>query len=66
VRLKDGTGLKATIPLEKIPKQPRADPFLYFELTKGAGLTRSTSRLPARSRSRSVRSPVRSIGSAPS
>ncbi|MBA2301507.1 MAG: hypothetical protein H0W08_02610 [Acidobacteria bacterium] len=38
LRLKDGTGLKATIPLEKIPNSPVQIPFLYFELTKSAGL----------------------------
>jgi hypothetical protein len=38
LRLKDGTGLKATIPLEKIPNSPVQIPFLYFELTKGASL----------------------------
>jgi hypothetical protein len=38
LRLKDGTGLKATIPLEKIPNSPVQIPFLYFELTKGANL----------------------------
>jgi hypothetical protein len=38
LRLKDGTGLKATIPLEKIPNSPVQIPFLYFELTKGSGL----------------------------
>jgi hypothetical protein len=38
LRLKDGTGLKATIPLEKIPNSPVQIPFLYFELTKGGDL----------------------------
>ena len=38
LRLRDGTGLKATIPLEKIPNSPVQIPFLYFELTKGASL----------------------------
>ena len=38
LRLRDGTGLKATIPLEKIPNSPVQIPFLYFELTKGSGL----------------------------
>jgi hypothetical protein len=38
LRLKDGTGLKATIPLEKIPNSPVQIPFLYFELTKGTTL----------------------------
>ena len=37
-RLRDGTGLKATIPLEKIPNSPVQIPFLYFELTKSGGL----------------------------
>jgi hypothetical protein len=38
LRLKDGTGLKATIPLEKIPNSPVQIPFLYFELTKTGNL----------------------------
>lgn len=38
LRLKDGTGLKATIPLEKIPNSPVQIPFLYFDLVKGADL----------------------------
>jgi hypothetical protein len=38
LRLKDGTGLKATIPLEKIPNSPVQIPFLYFDLVKGANL----------------------------
>jgi hypothetical protein len=38
LRLKDGTGFKATIPLEKIPNSPVQIPFLYFEMTKGGGL----------------------------
>ena len=38
LRLKDGTGLKATIPLEKIPSSPVQIPFLTFELTKGPNL----------------------------
>jgi hypothetical protein len=38
IRLRDGTGLKATIPLEKIPNSPVQIPFLYFELTKSGGL----------------------------
>ncbi len=38
LRLKDGTGLKATIPLEKIPNSPVQIPFLYFDLIKGANL----------------------------
>ena len=38
LRLRDGTGLKATIPLEKIPNSPVQIPFLYFELTKSGGL----------------------------
>ena len=38
VRLKDGTGLKATIPLEKIPNSPVQIPFLYFDLIKGPNL----------------------------
>jgi hypothetical protein len=40
LRLKDGTGLKATIPLEQIPNSPVQVPFLYFELTPGATLDR--------------------------
>jgi len=38
LRLKDGTGLKATIPLEKIPNSPVQIPFLTFELKKTDGL----------------------------
>jgi len=38
LRLKDGTGLKATIPLEKIPNSPVQIPFLTFELSKGPNL----------------------------
>jgi hypothetical protein len=38
LRLKDGTGLRATIPLEKIPNSPVQVPFLYFDLIKGADL----------------------------
>ena len=38
LRLKDGTGLKATIPLEKIPASPVQIPFLTFELAKADGL----------------------------
>ncbi len=38
LRLKDGTGLKATIPLEKIPNSPVQIPFLYFDLIKGPNL----------------------------
>lgn len=38
LRLKDGTGLKATIPLEKIPNSPVQIPFLYFDLVKGPTL----------------------------
>ena len=38
LRLKDGTGLKATIPLQKIPNSPVQIPFLTFELSKGASL----------------------------
>jgi hypothetical protein len=38
LRLKDGTGLKATIPLEKIPNSPVQIPFLYFDLVKGSDL----------------------------
>lgn len=38
IRLKDGTGLKTTIPLEKIPGSPVQIPFLYFDLIKGDGL----------------------------
>jgi hypothetical protein len=40
LRLKDGTGLKATIPLEKIPNSPVQIPFLTFELKKAAGLNK--------------------------
>ena len=40
LRLKDGTGLKATIPLEKIPNSPVQIPFLTFELTKTDGLNK--------------------------
>jgi hypothetical protein len=40
LRLKDGTGLKATIPLEKIPSSPVQIPFLTFELMKADGLNR--------------------------
>ncbi|HEY4957824.1 MAG TPA: DUF6603 domain-containing protein, partial [Caldimonas sp.] len=38
LRLKDGTGLKATIPLEKIPNSPVQIPFLTFEVTKTGDL----------------------------
>lgn len=38
LRLKDGTGLKTTIPLEKIPNSPVQIPFLYFDLIKGPNL----------------------------
>ena len=38
LRLKDGTGLKATIPLEKIPNSPVQIPFLTFEMTKTGDL----------------------------
>lgn len=38
LRLKDGTGLKATIPLEAIPNSPVQIPFLTFELKKADGL----------------------------
>lgn len=38
LRLKDGTGLRATIPLEKIPNSPVQIPCLYFDLVKGADL----------------------------
>lgn len=38
IRLKDGTGLKTTIPLEKIPGSPVQIPFLYFDLIKADGL----------------------------
>lgn len=38
LRLRDGTGLKATIPLEKIPNSPVQIPFLYFDLIKGPDL----------------------------
>lgn len=40
LRLKDGTGLKATIPLEAIPNSPVQIPFLTFELKKAAGLNK--------------------------
>lgn len=40
LRLKDGTGLKATIPLEAIPNSPVQIPFLTFELKKADGLNR--------------------------
>ncbi|WP_157615883.1 DUF6603 domain-containing protein [Rhizobacter sp. Root404] len=40
LRLKDGTGLKATIPLEKIPNSPVQIPFLTFELKKAEGLNK--------------------------
>lgn len=40
LRLKDGTGLKATIPLEKIPSSPVQVPFLTLELTPGPTLNR--------------------------
>jgi hypothetical protein len=40
LRLKDGTGLKATIPLEKIPNSPVQIPFLTFELAKADGLNK--------------------------
>jgi hypothetical protein len=40
LRLKDGTGLKATIPLEKIPNSPVQIPFLYFDVTTGGTLDR--------------------------
>ncbi len=40
LRLKDGTGLKATIPLEAIPNSPVQIPFLSFELKKADGLNR--------------------------
>ncbi len=40
LRLKDGTGLKATIPLEAIPNSPVQIPFLTFELSKADGLNR--------------------------
>ena len=40
LRLKDGTGLKATIPLEAIPNSPVQIPFLTFELTKTDGLNK--------------------------
>lgn len=40
LRLKDGTGLKATIPLEKIPNSPVQIPFLTFELKKADGLNK--------------------------
>jgi hypothetical protein len=38
LRLKDGTGLKATIPLQKIPNSPVQIPFLTFEVTKTGDL----------------------------
>ncbi|MBM3342430.1 MAG: hypothetical protein FJY56_10030 [Betaproteobacteria bacterium] len=38
IRLKDGSGLKTTIPLAKIPGSPVQIPFLYFDLIKGDGL----------------------------
>jgi hypothetical protein len=38
LRLKDGTGLKATIPLAKIPNSPVQIPFLTFEVTKTGDL----------------------------
>lgn len=38
LRLKDGTGLKATIPLQAIPNSPVQIPFLTFELSKADGL----------------------------
>lgn len=40
LRLKDGTSLKATIPLEKIPNSPVQIPFLTFEMTKADDLNR--------------------------
>ncbi len=40
LRLKDGTGLKATIPLEKIPNSPVQIPFLTFEMTKADDLNK--------------------------
>lgn len=40
LRLKDGTGLKATIPLEEIPNSPVQIPFLSFELKKADGLNK--------------------------
>ncbi len=40
LRLRDGTGLKGTIPLEKIPNSPVQIPFLYFDLTTGGTLDR--------------------------
>lgn len=40
LRLKDGTGLKATIPLEAIPNSPVQIPFLTFELKKADGLNK--------------------------
>ncbi|KIO48453.1 DUF6603 domain-containing protein [Nitrosospira sp. NpAV] len=40
LRLKDGTGLKATIPLEKIPNSPVQIPFLTFEMTKAGDLNK--------------------------
>ena len=38
LRLKDGTGLRATIPLERIPNSPVQIPFLTFELKKADDL----------------------------
>jgi hypothetical protein len=40
LRLKDGTGLKATIPLEKIPNSPVQIPFLTFEMKKADDLNK--------------------------
>ncbi len=40
LRMKDGTGLKATIPLQKIPNSPVQIPFLTFELKKADGLNK--------------------------
>jgi hypothetical protein len=40
LRLKDGTGLKATIPLQAIPNSPVQIPFLTFELKKADGLNK--------------------------
>ena len=40
LRLKDGTGLKATIPLEKIPNSPVQIPFLTFEMKKAEDLNK--------------------------
>ncbi len=45
LRLKDGTGLKATIPLQKIPSSPVQIPFLTFELSKADGLNALTMEL---------------------